>query len=565
MARFDAIVVGAGPAGSTAARELAAAGARVLVVDRANFPRYKACGGGVPLRTERLLPFPIDPVVEDSVSRLDVAYHGEMRFVRDSGTPFAHMVMRDRFDALLLDHATRAGAEFRPATVVRSVERHAAVTVRAEARFEAEAEFLVCADGAHSPVGRMAGLGAGIAECAAWEVEVAAPRAQAAAYAGTSLIELGFQPWGYAWLFPKAGVLSIGIVLPRDHARTMKEQVKAYTRRLGLDGSDLRIERGHKIRFRRGHERIADGNVLLAGDAAGLADEFTEEGISYAVESGRLAARNVLRALASDGDLARYEADVDREVMPSLRARPYRAHVLRHVAAGAPAVDVRQRPRALPLERVLRGPEGRIYVRGGSGASAAALGPRRAHAGAPMTLEPPEIMARLATLYGRPQQVPHGDALAELVLTVLSQNTADTNSGRAFTQLMRRFPSWRAIAEAPLDNVIAAIQIGGLAQQKAPRIQAILRSVFERSPDGDLSFLEEMPLEEARAWLRALPGVGPKTAACVLLFALGRPAMPVDTHVERVSKRLGLIPQKTTAEQAHVQLEALVDGLCLHI
>ena len=175
-----------------------------------------------------------------------------------------------------------------------------------------------------------------------------------------------------------------------------------------------------------------------------------------------------------------------------------------------------------------------------------------------MALEPTAIMERLAGLYGWPEQVPHGDPLAELVLTVLSQNTADVNSGRAFTQLMRTLPSWRAIAEAPIDELVAAIQVGGLAQQKAPRIQSSLRAVFERSPDGDLSFLQEMPLEEARAWLRSLPGVGPKTAACVLLFALGLPAMPVDTHVERVSKRLGLIPWKTTPEQAHTQLEGIV-------
>jgi geranylgeranyl reductase family protein len=317
---FDAIVVGAGPAGSTAARELAAAGARVLVVDRATFPRYKACGGGIPLRTERLLPFPIDAVVEDSVSLLDVAWKGRMRFVRDSGEPFAHMVMRDRFDALLLEHATRAGAEFRPGTTVRTLERNGIVRVVAEGGFEAEADFLVCADGAHSPVGGMAGLGTDIAECAAWEVEVAAPAMKRGAYRGTALIELGYHPWGYAWVFPKAGVLSIGIVLPPAAAGTMKERVNAYLDRLGLSGAAVDIARGHKIRFRRGGERIADGNVLLAGDAAGLADEFTEEGISYAVESGRLAARNVLRAMGGDGQLDRYQADIDREVMPELRA-----------------------------------------------------------------------------------------------------------------------------------------------------------------------------------------------------------------------------------------------------
>lgn len=175
-----------------------------------------------------------------------------------------------------------------------------------------------------------------------------------------------------------------------------------------------------------------------------------------------------------------------------------------------------------------------------------------------MTHTPDEIIDLLVPVYGRPVPQPSRDPLSELILTVLSQNTADTNSGRAFVQMMRRYPSWAAIAAAPLEELVATIQNGGLAQQKAPRIQAILRAVAERSPDWDLGFLEELPLEEARAWLRGLPGVGPKTAACVLLFSLGRPALPVDTHVERVSKRLGLIPAKATADQAHDLLEALV-------
>lgn len=176
-----------------------------------------------------------------------------------------------------------------------------------------------------------------------------------------------------------------------------------------------------------------------------------------------------------------------------------------------------------------------------------------------MPLSPGEIMARLAVLYGEPHQTPSFDPLGELILTVLSQNTADTNSGRAFTWLMRRYPSWAAIADAPVEEVIATIQGGGLARQKAPRIQAILRAIRDRDGDFDLGFLAQLPLEEARGWLRSLPGVGPKTAACVLLFALGRPAMPVDTHVERVAKRLGLIPESATAEQAHTLLEELVD------
>lgn len=319
MSRFDVIVVGAGPAGSTAARELAAAGAKVLLVDRAAFPRYKACGGGIPLRTERLLPFPIAPVIEDSVSLLDVAASGRHRFVRDSGAPFAHMVMRERFDALLLEHAERAGAEFRPGAAVRSLDLGGGVTVRAEG-FDARADYLVCADGAHSPVGTMAGLGGGIAECAAWEVEVRAPDSRLRAYRATALIDLGFNPWGYSWLFPKTSVLSVGIVLPPGQAGAMKDHTAAYLARLGLADTPIDVARGHKIRFRRGAEPIASERVLLAGDAAGLADEFTQEGIYYAIESGRIAARSVLRAMGGHAPLTAYQQDIDRELMPELRA-----------------------------------------------------------------------------------------------------------------------------------------------------------------------------------------------------------------------------------------------------
>ncbi|GIW13934.1 MAG: endonuclease III [Tepidiforma sp.] len=174
-------------------------------------------------------------------------------------------------------------------------------------------------------------------------------------------------------------------------------------------------------------------------------------------------------------------------------------------------------------------------------------------------LDPASIIARLEPIYGRPVLQPSGDAVAELILTILSQNTSDTNSGRAFIALMRSFPSWQAIADAPVEVIETAIQPGGLARQKAPRIKAVLQAVEARSPEFDLSFLRDIPPEEARSWLRSLPGVGPKTAACVLLFSLGIPALPVDTHVERVAKRLGLVSESTTPERAHDLLEAVVD------
>jgi endonuclease-3 len=175
------------------------------------------------------------------------------------------------------------------------------------------------------------------------------------------------------------------------------------------------------------------------------------------------------------------------------------------------------------------------------------------------TLSPKEIIRRLAALYGQPVWHPHGDAITELVLTILSQNTSDTNSGRAFMRLKQRFPAWEALLEASLDEIEPAIAPGGLARQKAPRIKASLASILERRGSLDLEFLRDLPLPEAKQWLRELSGVGPKTAACVLMFALGRPALPVDTHVRRVAQRLGLVPQKATAVQAHDLLEAILE------
>jgi len=174
------------------------------------------------------------------------------------------------------------------------------------------------------------------------------------------------------------------------------------------------------------------------------------------------------------------------------------------------------------------------------------------------TLSPREIIDLLDAEYGSPPSRPHGDPTAELVLTILSQNTSDTNSGRAFAQLLATFPDWESVMVADPRRLEAAIQPGGLAPTKTPRIQAALAEVWRRRGSFDLSFLADLPLEEARGWLRSLPGVGPKTAACVLLFSLGRPALPVDTHVHRVAKRLGLVSSKASAEKAHALLEAIL-------
>jgi len=167
-----------------------------------------------------------------------------------------------------------------------------------------------------------------------------------------------------------------------------------------------------------------------------------------------------------------------------------------------------------------------------------------------------KILDRLREEYGRPNGRPHGAPIDELVLTVLSQNTNDRNRDVAYGRLRDRFPSWAAVRDAPVDEVEEAIRPGGLAPSKAPRIQDILRAIG----DDDLARLADEPLEQARAELCELPGVGRKTAACVLLFSFGRPDIPVDTHVYRVGTRLGLFRPNAPLDEAHDEMLRLARG-----
>ena len=190
--------------------------------------------------------------------------------------------------------------------------------------------------------------------------------------------------------------------------------------------------------------------------------------------------------------------------------------------------------------------------------------PRRSPKARASSLTPQAIVEALTTIYGLPTWRPHGDPMTELVLTILSQNTSDTNSGRAFMRLITRFPTWEELMHAPIGEIEAEISVGGLARQKAPRIKAALQAIQDARGDLNLDFLRDMPLEDAKDWLRGLNGVGPKTAACVLMFAFGLPAIPVDTHVHRVAQRLGLVPKNMTPERAHILLEETVGPELVH-
>jgi endonuclease-3 len=170
-----------------------------------------------------------------------------------------------------------------------------------------------------------------------------------------------------------------------------------------------------------------------------------------------------------------------------------------------------------------------------------------------------EAQRLLLVAYGKPAWRTHMEPVSELVSTILSQNTNDVNRDVAFGRLRERLPSWEEVRDADMRVVVDAIRPAGLANQKGPRIQEALRVITRERGELSLDFLAEWPVDQAKDWLVSIKGVGPKTAAIVLLFSLGRPAFPVDTHVHRVTKRLGLIGPRVSREKAHDELECLVD------
>jgi endonuclease III len=170
----------------------------------------------------------------------------------------------------------------------------------------------------------------------------------------------------------------------------------------------------------------------------------------------------------------------------------------------------------------------------------------------------PPVARLLMELYGYPAWRQSLPPLDELIDCILSQSTSDTNRDRAFAALKARFTSWEAVRDATAEDVVETIRPAGLANQKGPRIQQVLRTITERIGTLNIDFLNQLPLEEARSWLMRLDGVGPKTAAIVLCFAFNRPAFPVDTHVHRVGQRIGFLPTGISAEKAHPVMEAIV-------
>lgn len=295
---YDAIVVGAGPAGSTCAHRLAEAGASVLLLDRARFPRDKPCGGGVTVRALDVLPVSIDPVIEDVVNVAELRLQYRTAVERGSGETLAVMTQRIRLDAHLAAEATRAGAEFRDGTKVERVEACNGRMVVAAGGERLLGRALVGADGVNGIVGRELGLGGNQAFGVALEGNVPWGKLERARYAGRIVMELGVLSGGYGWVFPKGDHANVGVGGWEWEGPELRAHLARLCAEHGIAPEDLEELRGYRLPLRSPRSTLARGRTLVIGDAAGLIDPLSGDGMYEAFVSARFAAESVLDLLA---------------------------------------------------------------------------------------------------------------------------------------------------------------------------------------------------------------------------------------------------------------------------
>jgi geranylgeranyl reductase family protein len=315
--RFDAVVVGAGPAGSTSAFRLARAGARVLLVDKARFPRDKPCGGGLTYRALRLLPFSVAPVVEEEVDVFELGLGFRRRFVRRTAEPLVVMTQRRRLDAFLVEQAREAGAEFRDGVKVELLPL-------AVDGVGIDTKVLIGADGVNGATAKTVGLD-GHEHEVALEANVPYGPVQRSRYARRAVIEFGIVPGGYGWVFPKGDHVNVGVGGWLHQGPRLRTHLARLCREHGIPDDALTEVRGYRLPLRRPGASPARGRTALVGDAAGLVDPVSGDGIYEALLSAQLAADAALDIIAGrTADFSGYAEEL-RQVLALSAAASWRA------------------------------------------------------------------------------------------------------------------------------------------------------------------------------------------------------------------------------------------------